>query len=341
MKSPSSTFSFNRSGWRFVGKMALFVAVVGIAQSLIYWACGGEESVLARLHDHKVALKEKPQVLFFGDSVLSDMEAGSPETSTIPLLLQARIPDTPIGVIADRAYSADLYQAFADYILRQEHLPKLWIFEINLRSFSTGWEQRPEWQFEKEKILLAHDYPLFRIFFRPLSVFKTFRLTPINQQQFEMAPVYDGERAVGTIADFKKRPTLERLFVSNYMYGLQKDDQRLRQLVNLCGLLKNRGVAPMFYLTPVDYQSGDRALGPRFSRRIAENVKVLKVELSEAGCEPVDLSRRLPAEDFNWQGDHYPHEHLKEAGRRKVAAELYRAIDKIRKRPAQITTQAL
>ena len=322
MKYLLSIFSSKRLIWRFVGHLALFALAILCAQTIIYWAYWKDTFSLP-LRNENIIHQGTP-ILYFGDSVLKSREKNSPESSTLPNLLQAQMPQTPIGTLQNGGYSADMYLAYGDYIVRESYHPRLCIFEINMRSFSNGWDLRPEWQFVQEKLTLSHGV-LFRIFFRPLSVFKAFNLTPVTQEEFDHAPVFDGERMAGQVMDYlgpASRAMVGDMFVLDYMHVLQKDHRKVRDLITLCKMLRSHGIEPFFYITPVDYQTGDHYLGPRFEKRLGDNVEMIERELAEAGCCPLDLSRSLGPEAFDWRVVAFPNEHLNLKGRREVVKRL-------------------
>jgi hypothetical protein len=80
----------------------------------------------------------------------------------------------------------------------------------------------------------------------------------------------------------------------------------------------------IFYLTPVDEQTGESLLPGEFRPLVKSNVRLLERELRTTGATVLDLSDGLPAESFSW--DLYPNEHLRAAGRRYVAHQLEQAI---------------
>jgi hypothetical protein len=310
----------------FAFGVALFLMAILCSQAIIYWACGGDRSSLPEGLEE--AMRHRTPILLFGDSVLSHTGEHHEESTTIPRLLQARIAGIPLGVVTHRAFHAGVFLACGNYIVHQSFQPRLCIFEINMRSFSPGWDLRPEWQFEEERLLLSHGI-LFRIVFRALAVFKAFNLSPVKQNEFDHAPVFDGERVIGHVGDYpgpSARPTVGDLWVFDYMYALNKDHRKVRELVSLGVMLRRHGIEPLFYFTPVDYQTGDRSLGPRFEKRLAENIALLEQELADAGCPTLDLSRLLGPEAFDWRESRFPNEHLLLKGRTAVAERLSEAV---------------
>src|SRR5205085_3205814 len=111
-----------------------------------------------------------------------------------------------------------------------------------------------------------------------------------------------------------------------YMYVLDRGHPWVEETTRLVARLRAGNVQPIVYVTPVDYQTCGAYLGPRFEKRIAANVEVMRGALAAVGVELLDLSRLLGAEEFNWRVDSYPNEHMLESGRRKVAEEVARRV---------------
>ncbi|MFA5261688.1 MAG: hypothetical protein WC450_10710, partial [Candidatus Omnitrophota bacterium] len=88
------------------------------------------------------------------------------------------------------------------------------------------------------------------------------------------------------------------------------------------------GIEPVFYITPVDYQTGVRYVGPGFTDQVEKNVAFIQRALSAEGVQALDLSRSLGTKDFSWPDDEppviYPNEHLKLRGRIFIAENLYK-----------------
>jgi len=332
--SRSSTSSSDPPARAFAVHAALFIAAILAAQTLIYFASGGDKNGLPdEIRALKKTASDGTTVLYLGDSVISYTESQGPQMQTLPKILQSRLPEERIAVVTHRAYHPGVYLSFAQSMARESHAPPDWIIPVNLRSLSAGWDQRPEYQFENERILLAHDSNLFRIFYRPMQVFKVFDLVPIKQPDFYTTPVYDGDRLAGHVREFLApemfavtRARMKRMLIFGYMYSLRADHRKVRALVELCRVLKSRGIRPLVYITPVDYQTGEDYLGKRFRERIQENTAVVKRELAQAGVAPLDLSLSLGSDDFRWHDAEYPNEHLSQKGREQVAGRLAEAL---------------
>ena len=107
-------------------------------------------------------LKDKPEVIIFGDSVMTVSDPKDIDKRPTDLMLQEKIPNLNVESIDYLAYNPDIYLEYIKYITNNKFKPKAVIIAINLRSFSPDWDQNPGYQFEQEKLILRYkNTPLF------------------------------------------------------------------------------------------------------------------------------------------------------------------------------------
>ena len=98
-------------------------------------------------------------------------------------------------------------------------------------------------------------------------------------------------------------------------------------------LARDSGIELIFYITPIDYQTGEEYLGKSFYQRVTQNVDVIRSLLTREGVDVIDLSFDINTEWFTWgvdPNDHlYPNEHLKEHGRKRIAEQLVKRLSQI------------
>lgn len=277
------------------------------------------------------ALEKKNEVIFFGDSTVRFNRLEDKDKKTIPQMLQVKIPDSNVTSISYPGYSADVFLAYVQRISRSGRWPKCIIIPINLRSFSVGWDKRPQYQFVEERTLIAPKPFLIDIFLKPLMVFRVINLAPISQQDYENAEVLDGTTRVGKVKDFQRsdasitpEQALQNHFILDYMEKLTGDNRKIKSIAALVRLLSGKNTRTIFYVSPVDVDAGSQSLGKRFQDQIQENVAFIRMVLRKEQLDLLDLSLDVKHEDFDWNP--YPNEHLKEAGRRFVADELSKKI---------------
>lgn len=285
-------------------------------------------------------LAEGVDVLYLGDSTLM-LPVGDVTTGEI---LQELLPDQRIGEIAHPAYGLTLFHDYIAYMDRHGGAPQMLVLPINLRSFSPAWDMRPAYQFEQESRILAMGLPWARLLLRPLDVFGYFR-SSISQEDFQNAPVYDGDVVVGQVKDFETlasgeslqgdvenayrqveladEETARAVLTYHYMATLQPSHRKLTAMVEVAELAAEHGTRVIFYITPVNLEQGEYFLGRAFRERFADNVRVVEARLQAAALDNVtllNLAFDLPAYDLTDM------EHLTESGKEYVAQQLALAI---------------
>lgn len=279
-----------------------------------------------------VFMKLKADIVYFGDSTINWASASDVSQESMPGLLQHLLPAERIAKITHASYQMDVYQAYVEYMIRKGYHPKVVIIPINLRCFSPEWDQQPLWQFEKEKLTLAMKDTFWMKFYRPLAVFKFFE-PRINRFDYEQTDVFDGSQIIGKVRDFDNASyqvfsgeNMKNKLRFRYMYSLSKQHRKVQSMMRIAKLLKDAGIKPIFYITPVDWQTIEKNLGVYSVLRIEENVQLIRRALSDVGVPVLDLSRTLLSEDFSWpedgEGPYYPNEHLRLRGRMLVVKTL-------------------
>jgi hypothetical protein len=315
---------------RFLFKSALLVGLIVICQVLVYEYNGGDKKfIIPEFDAYRQVVAEKPDIVFFADSVNYTCAPDDRDRRSIAQMIQSHLPNVSIAALDHGSYQSVVYRLFVQELIRHRALPPRLIVPINMRSFSTGWQARPEYQFVKLKTLVQHDSFLFRAFYKPLAVFKAFQLIPITESQYESMPVMDGDRIAGPVSAFTgpayatySPRFLKNKFIYNYMYKLSRHNLFVAPFQDIARLTRNAGTNTVFVILPVDYQTGEKTLGPRFTRRLKYNVDVIKAAMADEHATVLDLSTALPASAFTWRPDLYPNEHLNETGRAYVAKQL-------------------
>lgn len=278
-------------------------------------------------------VRQQPQIIYFGDSVL-DLRGPTDKGKTIPEMLQDLLPVNFVRSVNHDAYKANEYLLICRYFFRKKYYPKLMIIPINLRSFSPSLYDNPARQFKYLKAALANDINLylFRLFPRPFFAIVNFIDPAITVEEYGNILVYDGERSLGKIPDYDKLDfrncsieDIEKDIICKYMYSLSNSQEKLAYLTDLVKLLKKENIGVVYYITPIDYETGTRYLGKRFIDKVNSNILVLQKIFKENNVEnPLDLVFALKSDSFYWEKSVY--EHLDEKGRRLVAQEIAKMI---------------
>lgn len=304
-------------------KLILFFLIVGMLQWLaVLFGPGMSFDNLELLEKF---FKKPMDVLILGDSTNWFFADDDKDKRSISGMLKEIIPQYSTRSIAHAAYHMDVYAAFCQYIAgqkrRQIRIPEIIIIPINMRSFSPEWDMRPDYQFVKEKIILQGGPMLF--FYRPLRVLK-YKFDRISYQEYLDIPVYDNSQKIGTIMHIRGT---KNQFILKYMYSLDDGHRKVKSMLRIVQLLAKNNIKVLFYLTPIDYQEGERCLPGRFKERMSHNIFFLKSLLSKENL--IDLSLDLTSDYFAWKNKGSVNEHMNQAGRRYVAKKLAEKIKMI------------
>ena len=310
---------------RFLKRLLLFLTIVAALQLVV----GHKVPREIRLLDK--AVSRKMDVIFFCDSTNFAYGLQDADKRPISRMLQDIMPERQVLTLDHGAFNMDIYLAFCRYIARGKNRPNAIIIPINMRSFSPGWDQRSDWQFEEERFFLNH--PHLRPFFKPLAVFKAVSTNEISLEQYNQTSVYCDEELVGTVREFDFMCTdpnavadddIRKKCIFQYMYPLRPDHRKLRSMLEIVKILNSVGVRLILYITPLDMETGQKCLPGRFSDRVGANIELVKTLLRNQNVEPLDLSQSIPAENFSWTV--YPNEHLDQHGRLFVADSLAKTL---------------
>ncbi|MCA9403642.1 MAG: hypothetical protein KC897_07665 [Candidatus Omnitrophica bacterium] len=322
---------------KFILRLISFVSLLLILQFIVYIIDKPENPEGVDLL--KKYISDQYTIVGLGDSSVSfayEKEENQESTYTI---LEKYLQQDKIGEIVHPAYHVGIYDYYFENIARNSHSIRLVVIPINLRSFSPQWDMRPAYQFKKTKTLLRYDNLLTSMLFKPLAVFKYFD-PKITEDVYENTPVYMGEKRVGRVKDFKienytiaDNKFYREKFIYHYMYNLTPTHRKLKSIRRILALSRKHNVQVIFYITPIDVETGERLLGKQFREQVLKNATVIKNVISSEKGVVVDLSESLSREYFYWyydrRGAYSPHEHLLYSGREIVAQQIASAIQKM------------
>jgi len=313
---------------RLIARALVLGAIVLAGQWLVF-ALRGADVHFAQNETLQQSLKDGVDVVFFGDSTLYFPAERDTDHRNTVTMVQDLAPSLSILQLYNGGYNPDVYASFSRSMARSGHPPKTAVFVINMRAFSPGWDMRPMYQFQREKTILAFTNTSYRFLLRPLMVFKAFDLNPVKQKDYLELPVMNGDQIVGKVKDFDNdsfntfsEENLQKKMIFSYMYDLDPGHRKVVSIIECIEALDAAGTRMLFYITPVDWQTGVEGVGEGFTSQLQKNIRVIEQVIQTHGGEVLDLSRLLPSEDFNWRVDLYPNGHLAQEGREKLANRL-------------------
>lgn len=277
------------------------------------------------------AIKENVDVVYFGDSSASNYGRNDSDKSSLPQMLGKILGERTLVSIDNPAYAAGIFLEFSKYMIREKYYPEYVVIPINIRSFSPSWDKNPGYQFEDQKEIL--NSKLSFMFLKSIEAFdKKNRLSEISQSEFENTDVFNGEEIVGKVKDFEghefrnySEENMKDSILYFYMFSLTEDHRKISSLSQIAQILTENNIKPIFYITPVDYETGERYFPGQFSERLKHNTELIKSVLEKNNVRVMDLSIILGSDFFAWE--RYPNEHLNEKGREYVAKKIAERID--------------
>lgn len=232
--------------------------------------------------------KKHYDVVFFGDSVLAHY--GKCDKGKKPIYKIAEEKSSlSILNVDGRAYSPIIYDNYAQLLSNVKNKPKYVIIPINLRSFSSGWFNNPDFNFPIEREIincLSNSH---------CNITKILLYRFGNREEISQAGQEEDGVAhaavVKNTANHKKVPDdlecrdqseineyrdqLKTAFVNNYMYRLSSKHKMFEYMDSLLNRLKAAGIETIVYVTPINIEEGARFAGEEFKAQVQENIQVL------------------------------------------------------------------
>ena len=194
------------------------------------------------------------------------------------------------------------------------------IVPLNLRSLSPIWRRNPGWRFE-DSLIDALDHPrLFHV-----AADRCWDSGITHARQRSRVSAFDDLRRRranrhGRCAPGSPRCRDARVIrataIANYMTPITPDDEVLAEMGEIAGLARSWGGRVLFYVTPIDYDTGIESLGERLRDRVGDNIGAIRAALARRGEQILDLSASVPASKFGWrQRGEGVNEHMSRNGR--------------------------
>lgn len=326
----------------FLYTCAAFLALLAFCQILVSRLLVGPLPEMTRMD---ALLREGYRIIYFGDSAVDSSAPGETERSSIAKMLARMNPSLTVTDFSHGADNPSLYVLYLRHIARSSDTkPETVIIPINLRLFATGWHRNPAEQFEKRKFYWSAYLSFLKDFYHPLATINAIDMNTIPEADFLRMPVRYGTTTIGTVARFEeeKKETspntqqIRDMYIYAYMEKIEQDHPLLRAMEELADTGQRADIHTLFYITPIDYQSGEKAVGPDFKKQVAENANLVCTILAKKELPCLNLAFSLDAEQFSHPA--YPDEHLRAKGRAFIAQKV---TETLRTEMAPLTPQKI
>lgn len=305
-------------------KLVIFILLLFFFQFLI-----GKTNSFWKLDELKKNINQT-DIFFYGSSVNWYTDKSDKDKRFISQVLDSLQKDNHVYGISDAAYNLEIFRDFLKYIVKnKKSKSKLMIFEINLRSFSPEWNDRPNYQFEKERFILKDD--LISKFEKPLSIFK-YDFKQITNKEFLNKSVYKGKQKVGYVKDYVSlictdtTDFMKKKITFHYLYKLNQNHRKIKAINEIIKISKNYNLNVLFFITPIDYLTGVKYLPYDFKKITTENIEFIDNLLKKQNISLLDFSYSLSSKYFSY--NKIPNEHLKYLGRYFIADEINKWCNK-------------
>lgn len=275
-----------------------------------------------------------PGILFFNDSTMGGHHDDEARTG-IDEMMAASL-GVPVRGISGAGYTAVVYSRLAALAASAAHKPRLALFSINPRSFSSEWFfTNGYWHAQMAGFLPLMSY-------RP-GVAAWLEWLPARLAGADLRThAVGGERLEGA-ADVsayfraKRRDpvafnpvraglseaeiAIRRHFLENYMaVEVAAAHPMLARISRTIEIFRACGIPVLAYVTPVDVEEAARLAGPAFTDHFRRDVSEMRRTVERAGAAFLDLSELLDSGCFVDRD--YACEHMNVRGRSAVAAAL-------------------
>ena len=315
-----------------IRRLLIFVLFVLIAQSVIgYFVFAYTTPEIAHLRAY---LREGNAILYLGDSVVHGFGPHDTDHTTLAQMLGLLVSPRSVKDLSHGAYEMRVFDAYVSYIAQSGYRPSAIIIPINLRSFGPAKDREPVYQFAKETFILTTRIPFAEYFYRPLAIFRVINLYPISTAEHLATPLYWGDTLVGHVSDYARIEPLENptddevrnFMIYEHLYPLKPGDRNVVALEHLAETARNNNLNVVFYVTPIDYERGNRYVGKEFAMTISADARMLCEIVRKKDFSCLDLSESLPSSYF--LDSALIDVHLKTKGRAFVAQHVYDAFFK-------------
>ena len=149
-------------------------------------------------------VKKRSDVILFGDSVLTAVSPTDEDKVTLgEKVASGLLPELSMTPVGSPSFAGEMFLEFSRFFSRSGYHPSRVVVPINLRSFSTAFDTRPEWQnVRKRTELYLGASPVFAALTLPFLIFKGVSLAPISKREWLSEKVLDGDRVVGMVRDY-------------------------------------------------------------------------------------------------------------------------------------------
>jgi hypothetical protein len=279
-----------------------------------------------------------PEVFYLGDSVVERVSRHDDDQRGLDeIVRESLLGQLKVASVSHTAYHLGVFYHLIRALEKMRQRPKIVILPINLRSFSPQWDLNPLWQFDQEVKALeqyladsSYGSSTIKELVKSSEFFSQFDSTPISYPNTPFKYIGQFRAIINTRPETEelRKFRLEQIFTFHYMHQLTPDHPKLMCLDKITQLLLRMNISLVTYITPVNFQAGERYAGEAFSKTSKENAaivsNIMQPYRQSSQINFLDFSHFLGSEYFFNKDD--PTEHLNQEGRKKLANVINDAV---------------
>ena len=274
-------------------------------------------------------------VLFFGDSSCGPAMQTDTDLRFTSMILRQRLPEVELNAVELPGVGPRFYRDAVTYVAGLPKRPDGIVVCINLSFLSSMYTDNPRWYQPKIRYLLRNPGALERQWFDPLAAFAVVPVHAMPRERWLLQPIYNGDRPAGVLGDYDididigdvDRTDHELQWtwsLLSLMQPVHHEAPALVQLSELMTVMREAGIVPVLYVTPINYQRGVELHGDAFMTSMERQLDALFETLRPFEVTPTNL---LFALDQRYFAPSDPMSaHLTWKGRRFVADRVRDAI---------------
>jgi hypothetical protein len=240
--------------------------------------------------------------------------------------------DHHIGTIAIGGYNMRLFRDYIRTVLSHNspERPRTWILTVNLSNYQG--DGRSAWVRNKLHAAMLGQYlhRTLRAFARPMRIFQFPAYRPdIRPDEDSRCPIFWQGAEIGRNRDYPdsyfKIPDVtddlrREQIILRYGQPLAPGNLNLKATTEAARLLRSRGQRAVFCIMPCDVERCDALLDGQITPILDAKAAAAAEAARAGGGEVLDLHSAFPHELFI--PDQYPNEHLRNAGRERLASAI-------------------
>lgn len=281
-------------------------------------------------------LRGHARVVYLGDSSVFTSSRSDRDRRTM-VEYTAEILGEPVTDASHAAHNPMVYRAMAAALARFPGDTRLLVVPINLRSFSEPWLSHPGFLFTRRQAFfgwlgghgsLSDTVTAWREDEEQLMV--AWRDQIVHDDQYRLGRIGDILEQINNVPPPEQRTEALRRkltglrFAYNYGGQITRDHRMFRYIDEMMSALDGSGIQVLFYLTPLNYGDIQQYAGLRLTKRVVAGAATVRDYFKRRGWPLIDLSGLAPPHQF--LDRYFASEHLLEASRRQVAAQVAAGI---------------